>query len=212
MNKFFQRLWMRSLVILMVGITAIGWGTLYSSPASARVVHERLQDGRILDKSFRMLTDSNGYSWQFIAFTTTQNGVTDGPYLRLVGFPGAVSVDRDRPMVLSIPSRNMLMLEDVSFLIFKDGLPPQQNVAQYDIGMVLKTLTSPTSLRLTIPVFKPLRASAPSSANGSQDFSQGFSQDVDQLEFRVSKSIVEEWITVAQHPPNVRLGSPQSLF
>ncbi|MEB3209946.1 MAG: DUF3122 domain-containing protein [Leptolyngbyaceae bacterium] len=189
MDKTVVRRWKRVLVMVLVLVTVGGGMAFHPAQASARVIQEHLQDGRILDKSFRALTDSNGYSWQLIAFTDTQAGVTEGPYLRMVGFPGAVSVDRDHPLVVSFPSGQTLMLDDVSFLIFKDGLLPQENVAQYNIGAVLETLPSPGSLRLAVPVFKPIES--------SRNSSEKFSQDSEPLEFSVSKSIVAEWIAIA---------------
>lgn len=176
-----------ALLMIAVGV-AVGWG-VPGQTAFARVMQEHLPGDIILDKSLRTVKDAKGYSWQAIAFKMTQNGNAEGPYLRLVGFPGAIFIDRTHPLIITSPSGQTFSLEDKSFLIFKEGKPPQPNVAQYDLSHVLQNLQSSTRLRLTLPLLEGANEDIanPSAEGGA----------IAPLEFSIPKSMVEEWFTVA---------------
>lgn len=175
---------------LVVSITMSFW-CISPQHASARIIQEQLKPGVVLDKSLRTLRDGNGYSWQAIAFQYVRDGDPEGVYLRLVGFPGAVSLDRTHPMLVSAPSGQVVALDDVSYLIFKDGKPPQPNVAQYALDDVLKQVQLPTTLRLALPIV------APATESSSLDASE-----VSQLELRIPRAVVEEWVAIAHPSPN----------
>ncbi|MEM7770252.1 MAG: DUF3122 domain-containing protein [Cyanobacteria bacterium P01_A01_bin.37] len=183
--------WM--IVGMLLLLITMGWTVLESPPASARVIQEQLPDSFILDKSLRTVKDARGYSWQAIAFKNTQNGNSDGLFLRLVGFPGAIAIDRARPMIVATSSGQTMMLKDVSSLIFKNGLLPQPNVAQYQLEDVINQLQSATPLRLTIPAIPTTRT----VSGGSLDEA---SHPTEQLELSIPRAVVKEWIAVSNQP------------
>lgn len=163
------------------------------SSASARVMREELRTGDILYKSLRTLNDNRGYSWQAIAFTQIPDQQDVGQpesrieaeaekmYLRLVGFPGTVSIDRSKPLIVEVPGERQLTLPDRSSLIFKNGLSPQPNVGQYLLADVLEEVRSPMPLRLTLATV-----------------------DGEPVELKLPRVIVEEWIDVNQRAQQAR--------
>lgn len=165
------------LGILILILSAVGLGLPMPS-SDALVIHETLASGDTLHKALRTLKDNRGYSWQAIAFTQihpdpTRPNSDSSVYLRLVGFPGSVSVDRALPLIVAPPVGQPLMLADVSDMIFKDGLPPQPNVAQYRLNDVLDLLSAPKPLQLTLPTI-----------NG------------DERDLRIPRAVVAEWLTI----------------
>lgn len=172
-------LWLRVAVALILIAAIIIGGSGFAPAASARVMREELQTGDVLYKSLRTLTDNRGYSWQAIAFRQIPEGSAmpqpDPMYLRLVGFPGAVSIDRSKPLIVAAPAGQQFTLLDRSDLIFKHDLPPQPNVGQYPLTDVLAEVRSPLPLRLTLPTL-----------------------DADAVELRLPRVIVEEWLDVDQ--------------
>lgn len=190
------------ILVVMLMVVVGGWATggwaIFDYEASARVMQEHLPGDVTLDKSLRTIKDAKGYSWQAIAFKVTRNGSSDSPYLRLVGFPGAIFIDRAHPLIVTTPAGDTFTLEDKSFLIFKDGKPPQPNVAQYELGNVLRHLQTSTRLRLTLPVLD----------DGNDDGRSGASDPtvsgtvpaeaaIAPLELSIPRSMVDEWFLVA---------------
>ena len=179
------------LALLLVA----GWSMGMQQSAFARVMQETLSTGVILDKSLRTIKDVNGYSWQAIAFKNTYEDHSDRVYLRLVGFPGVISVDRSTPMIVTIPSGQTAMLHDVSSLIFKDGLPVQPNVAQYELNDVLAQIQASMPLRLTLPVIT--RSDESTSGGRPTPVSE-----IGQLELSIPSAVVDEWRIVANQSRN----------
>lgn len=196
---FSSRMWIRqSLLCLTVALVAIAIvNSWVIPPASARVMREELRTGDLLYKSLRTLNDNRGYSWQAIAFTQIPDGrsartsadrsdvqpesAPEVMYLRLVGFPGTVSIDRSKPLVVASPAGQQFALPDRSDLIFKNGLSPQPNVAQYPLAEVLKEVRSPTPLRLTLATIED-----------------------EPVELRLSRVIIQEWLDVNQQAQSER--------
>ena len=181
----------RCIALGLALLIAMEWGGNVQQSAFARVERETLSTGIILDKSLRTVKDVKGYSWQTIAFKNTYENQTDSIYLRLVGFPGAVSIDRSVPMIVTTPSGQTAMLHDVSFLIFKDGLPPQANVAQYELNEVLDQIQVSTPLRLTLPIVDRSNESALGDRPARLS-------EIRQLELSIPSVVVDEWLTVAR--------------
>lgn len=179
--------WLTLLVAIALVAIAI-FNSWVIPTASARVMREELQSGDILYKSLRTLNDNRGYSWQAIAFTQlpseggseNESGVqpesqSEVMYLRLVGFPGKVSIDRSKPLMVEASGGKQFALPDRSDLIFKNGLRPQPNVGQYPLANLLEQVRSPTPLRLTLAT------------------------EQDPIELKLSRAVVEEWLDVNQH-------------
>lgn len=191
MTRQLQRWFTQWMIVgMLLILITMGWGVLESPPVLARVIQEQLPDNSILDKSLRTIKDARGYSWQAIAFKNTQHGNSDGLFLRLVGFPGSIAIDRTRPMIVATSSGQTMMLKDVSSLIFKNGLLPQPNVAQYQLEDVMNQLQSATPLRLTIPAI-------PTTSKASGHSLDKASYPIEQLELRIPRAVVSEWIAIS---------------
>lgn len=186
--------WHRGVVLLVALVVMVGGWIMLCDGVSARVMQEHLPGGVTLDKSLRTVKDEKGYSWQAIAFKTTQNGTSEELYLRLVGFPGAIAVDRTHPLIITTPSGQSFSLEDKSFLIFKNGASPQPNVAQYAVGDVLSHLQRTIRLRLTLPILVGGDDEGEHSTAGGQSSS---TVAIAPLELSIPKSMVDEWFIVA---------------
>ncbi|MEB3359526.1 MAG: DUF3122 domain-containing protein [Synechococcales bacterium] len=136
-------------------------------PAKARLMQERLSPQIQLAKSLHTLKDNHGYSWQVIAFQRVQGDRPDPPMLRLVGFPGATTVDHSQPLQVLRSSASTVLLADVSAQIFaaagsaargaqeiSQNIPQNipQNVAQYELQPLLSQLGTTLPVRLVIPM------------------------------------------------------------
>jgi hypothetical protein len=125
------RLWF-SLGLLVLTL----WlGAMPMAQASVHVYRER--PGQVTVRSRLSLRDFSDRAWQVIAFKRTQGTTLQGYYLRLVGFPGAVEVDRQRPATVIAPtgqSRQLPWIVDPQ----AKTLPP--NVGQFDLAPLLTEL------------------------------------------------------------------------
>lgn len=136
--------------------------------ASIHTYYER--PGQVTVRSRQSLRDFSDRAWQAIAFKRTQGDSLQGLYLRLVGFPGAVQVDRQQPITLTAPTGQQLQL-DWSVDPQTQALPT--NVGQYDVQPLLGNLDNPLPLELQVPL-----------ANGEM------------AEFAIAPFIVQEWLQV----------------
>ncbi len=167
-RKLGQRhLWLALLLSLCLslscGLKAAEAALLYTADTS----------GTVIVQSRRSLRDQNRYSWQVIAFKPIQADRQEGPMaLRLVGFPGAVELNRD-PARLTSPERPEFAanLADLSSQI--PVSTPQPHVGQYNLEPALASL--PTDNRLQLQVETHDRP----------------------VQLAVSPALLEEWQTVA---------------
>lgn len=127
----------------------LAWATMGVPPAQASLHTYREQPGQITVRSRQSLRDYRDRAWQAIAFKRTQNGVLQGLYLRLVGFPGAVEIDRQRPLTLLAPTGQQWQLTEALDLQTQD-LPT--NVWQYDLQPLLMDVDSALPLAGQIPL------------------------------------------------------------
>jgi hypothetical protein len=158
------RLWF-SLGLLVLTL----WlGAMPMAQASVHVYRER--PGQVTVRSRLSLRDFSDRAWQVIAFKRTQGTTLQGYYLRLVGFPGAVEVDRQRPATVIAPtgqSRQLPWIVDPQ----AKTLPP--NVGQFDLAPLLTELEQSLPLEVQLP----LVGAAPA-------------------EMAIAPFIVEEWLQV----------------
>lgn len=115
--------------------------------ASVHVYRER--PGQVTVRSRLSLRDFRDRAWQAIAFKRTQGSTLQGYYLRLVGFPEAVAVDRQQPVALFAPTGQSWRLPWAVDPQAKT-LPP--NVGQFDLAPLLTDLDNAVPLEVQLPL------------------------------------------------------------
>ncbi|MEL7313487.1 MAG: DUF3122 domain-containing protein [Cyanobacteria bacterium J06559_3] len=117
--------------------------------ANASLHTYRERPGQVTYRSRQSLRDYQDRAWQAIAFKRLQNATLQGIYLRLVGFPGAVVVDRQRSVVVTAPTGKQWLLPW--------QLDPQtpnlpDDVGQYNLQSFLQDIETALPLKLEIPL------------------------------------------------------------
>ncbi|WP_017298053.1 DUF3122 domain-containing protein [Nodosilinea nodulosa] len=121
--------------------------------ASVHTYHE--QPGQTTHRSRQSLRDQNDTAWQATVFKRYVQGHLQGVYLRLVGFPGQGLVDRQG---------NLLVLTGTATQwTAPPSMDPQtqelpENVAQYDVGVILSRIQRPGPLTLVVPLARQTTA------------------------------------------------------
>jgi hypothetical protein len=138
-----KRFWSIALVGMMVlGVWLAG---SQAALASLHTYHER--PGQVTIRSRLSLRDRTDRAWQAIVFKRQQGDVLQGIYLRLVGFPEVVEVDRSQPVTVLAPTgqqRHLMGAIDPQ----TRALPP--NVGQYDLQPLLTDLDHALPLELRV--------------------------------------------------------------
>ncbi len=155
-------------VLLLLATAAPAW-------ASIHTYHE--QPGQTTYRSRQSLRDQRDLAWQATVFKRYQGQTVQGLYLRLVGFPGQVAVDRQGNLQIDTGT--------TAHWAVPYALDPQtpasvlpDNVSQYEVSAVLNDMPRPIPLTLTVPLV-----------------GQSSTQII------VAPYVVEEWITIAQTFP-----------
>ena len=165
--------WLLWLGALILGIW-LGFG-LFNPPSAAAAIRQLEEaPGQVVYQSRQTLKDQHGNSWQAIAFKRIRPDGSTSMALRLVGFPGVVTIDRSQPLTLTSSLGETLTATDDSGQIFTDEAVPEPNVAQYDLQPLLPALRAEIPLRLTLPTV-----------------------DGEAVILNVPAGLVEEWQTVA---------------
>lgn len=151
---------------LLVFLLWLGWMPV--AHASVHVYRER--PGQVTVRSRLSLRDFSDRAWQAIAFKRTQGNTLQGYYLRLVGFPGAVEVDRQQPAAFVAPTGQSWQLQWAVDPQAKT-LPP--NVGQFNLAPLLTDIDQPLPLEVQLPLI------------GN-----------DPAEMAIAPFIVEEWLQV----------------
>ncbi|NER01089.1 MAG: DUF3122 domain-containing protein [Cyanothece sp. SIO2G6] len=171
--------WLFVLLLGLLGGIISGWAMpiAHAFPGTASIAllaaHQEAP-GQVLYKSFNTFQDQYGRKWRSIAFNHT---FPDGHHdfqLRLVGFPGVATVDRDRPLQIKTPLGRTFQAQDTAKALFKSDTTTEPNVAQYDLAPIVAQL----------PNLIPLRLSLPLEAN-------------DDLRLLVGPNAIREWQAVA---------------
>ena len=163
-------LWVGGLVLLLI----FGLELLAAPPAAAKIQFLEEAPGQMVYQSRQTVQDASGNSWQAIAFKrldASDNSAT--LFLRLVGFPGTVTLNHAQPLTLVPSLGETLTAPDVSSQIFSDH-PPEPNVGQYDLQAVLPQLKPPIGLQLLLPTTQ----NAP-------------------VEISISPAVIEEWKVIS---------------
>lgn len=130
------RLW-KSCVSAVL-IWAIGINTVLAS------VHTYSDANSVLYRSLSKLQDDSDRAWQVVFYKRFSLGQPDTIHLRLVGFPGLVTLDHDQPLEVEA-NRSLLSAEDVTSQTF-----PIAHVGEYDFKPVLMQLDTDTKLTLIL--------------------------------------------------------------
>ena len=141
-----------------------------ASPAIAEIRQLEEAPGQVVYQSRHTLHDQYNSSWQAIAFKRVRPDGSAVSYLRLVGFPNSVVIDRTQPLMLRDSLGKILKAEDASQQVFADVTAPEVNVGQYDLAPIVSDLQSVIPLQLCLPTLKS-----------------------DPVELVVSPTIVQEW-------------------
>ncbi|MBD2425663.1 DUF3122 domain-containing protein [Phormidium sp. FACHB-1136] len=156
-------------LLLLIVTAAPAW-------ASIHTYHE--QPGQTTFRSRQSLRDQRDMAWQATVFKRYRGSEIQGIYLRLVGFPGQVTVDRQGDLTIDTGT--------TAHWIAPYALDPQtpasvlpDNVSQYDLAAVLTVMPRPIPLTLSVP----LVGQAPA-------------------QLVVAPYVVKEWLTIAQTLPD----------
>lgn len=128
----------------------LGLGILTTPHAVAAIRQLEEAPGQMVYQSRETLKDQHGSSWQAIAFKRISTDGNISLQLRLVGFPGGVTIDRSQPLLLTDSLGKKLTAADTSNTIFTDLSAPEPNVGQYDIQPLLPQLQAEIPLKLTL--------------------------------------------------------------
>ncbi|MEM9486470.1 MAG: DUF3122 domain-containing protein [Cyanobacteria bacterium P01_F01_bin.116] len=115
--------------------------------ASVHVYHER--PGQTTLRSQQSLRDRNDRSWQAILFKRYRADGLEGMYLRLVGFPGVVEVDPQKPLL--IETGTSLQWQATPKLDPPTPALPS-NTNQYDVADAIGELQKAIPLTLVVPL------------------------------------------------------------
>lgn len=115
-----------------------------SAQASTHIYRER--PGQVTYRSQQSLRDRTDRAWQAIVFKRVQPQQPVQLSLRLVGFPGAVSVLPEQPLQITTN------LSQVWRAPYQHELDFPDNVGQYDISVFAEQLAHNSPLELSVPL------------------------------------------------------------
>lgn len=121
------------------------WLFLDSKPAIASVHQYPAPDGGQLFRSLQTVRDEGDRAWQTVLFKQVSPTGVSQIHLRLVGFPGEVSFQRSKPLVMTLGG-DALWSDDVSPSYLTS------NASEYDLQLALAKLSNPAPLRLSLPL------------------------------------------------------------
>lgn len=168
-----------SVTSVLVLLMWLSW--VPAAEASIHVYRER--PGQVTVRSRLSLRDLSDRAWQVIAFKRTQGEALQGYYLRLIGFPGAVEVDRQQSVTFLSPTGQSWQLQWAVDPQAKT-LPP--NVGQFDLAPLLNEIDHSLPLEVQLPLI-----------------------DRDPAEMAIAPFIVDEWLQVKRnHASPAPMGTP----
>ena len=175
-----MRLHIRSILSLLAATALLGFCILSivlpAPPALAAIRQLEEAPGQVVYQSRQTLQDQQGDRWQVIAFNRIRSNGSHRFYLRLVGFPGTVEIDRSRPLTLTNSLGEPLTATDASSQIFTNASAPEPNVGQYDLQPLVAQLQVAIPVQLTLPILNK-----------------------DDILLPISPALIQEWKTVAAY-------------
>ncbi|MGF1567061.1 MAG: DUF3122 domain-containing protein [Nodosilinea sp.] len=138
-------------MVVWATLLALSWPT--PALASIHTYHE--QPGQTTHRSTQSLRDQNDLAWQATIFKRYIGANLQGTYLRLVGFPGRVTVTPEESLSVQTGTATQWV---APFSVAPQTKELPENVAQYDIEVVLQQLRQPIPLTLVVPLHGPTPA------------------------------------------------------
>ncbi|MBD1844245.1 DUF3122 domain-containing protein [Cyanobacteria bacterium FACHB-63] len=138
--------------------TVENWGRLWKSCVLAILiwtigtnfamasVHTYSDANGALFRSLSKLQDDSDRAWQVVFYKKFPFGQPDLIHLRVVGFPGLVTLNHEQPLEIEA-NRSLFRAEDVTSKEF-----PIAQVGEYDFKPVLTQLDTDTKLTLILPL------------------------------------------------------------
>lgn len=144
--QYLRRMLRLLLLALVLGCLLL---LALAEPALASVHTYHEQPGQTTHRSRQSLRDQGDLAWQVTVFKRYADGVYQGTYMRLVGFPGQVVIAPGANLSVETGTATQWQA--------KPQLDPQtqalpEGVAQYCLDNVLADLPQATPLTLVIPV------------------------------------------------------------
>jgi hypothetical protein len=137
---------MIALKSLLLAVLVIFLSGIFCPPVSAEIRQFHEKPGTLLYKSQWTLKDQAGKSWQAIAFQVRPPDPQASSFLvqlRLVGFPGSVTLDSALPLQLDDRDQFLTAPSTAAQL-------PSGAVGQFDIQPILQQLNAKKPLYLTL--------------------------------------------------------------
>lgn len=142
----------RILTGVAVGLSLVAL-LLTATPALASLHTYQEQPGQVTHRSIQSLPDRRGLSWQAVLFRRylppQQGAAVPQTDLRLVGFPGQVRIDQQRPLAIQTGTSRHWQAPSSAW---RGSSELPENVAQYDVEDLLGQLAGPTVLTLGVPL------------------------------------------------------------
>jgi hypothetical protein len=133
---------------LMVAI-ALSWSIAGNGVAEAALYQHPDVPGQTLYRAQERVRDADRHTWQVLTFTHWREGERlDALRLRIVGFPGAIALDHNAPLLLETTLGQKFRLPNQSAEL---PSPPPDNVAQFDLESTLPQLDVNLSVLLFVP-------------------------------------------------------------
>lgn len=156
-RSLFQRLFSGLLACLLSGLLfvtlpekAVAYSIApVSAPSVASLHTYQERPGQTTFRSKQSLRDRSDRSWQVILFKRYQKDELQGLYLRLVGFPGLVALDAQKP--ISVATGSSLQWQAPPELDPQTSDLPE-NAAQYNMATPLNALEGDIPLQIDIPL------------------------------------------------------------
>ena len=154
-SKQFGQAALRIVVAMGVAITLLTSSPMVASamrisdPPIASIHTYQERPGQTTFRSKQSLRDRSDRSWQVILFKRYQASDLQGLYLRLVGFPGVVTLDAQQPIVIATGTSAQWTAQP--------ALDPQtqslpENASQYNVAAALNDLAGDIPLQIAIPL------------------------------------------------------------
>lgn len=150
-----QRLKQGMVSLVLVVLTSLLWmgtGNVVGTSAIATIRQLEEAPGQVVYQSRYTLQDQHGQRWQAIVFKRIRPDGSSAVNLRLVGFPGAATIDRDRALELTDSLSRRFKADDASSNVFTDSDRPEPHVGQYNLQPIVAQLRPELPLQMTLPV------------------------------------------------------------
>lgn len=136
--------------LILVGSVLFLAPSAIAAPLPLASIHTyQEQPGQTTFRSKQSLRDRSDRSWQVILFKRYQTQDIQGLYLRLIGFPGMVSVNQKQPITIATGASTQWQANA--------ELDPQtpelpKYAAQYDVAQAISEIKGDIPLQVNIPL------------------------------------------------------------